>query len=66
MRWGDFVEALYRCELIEPVEPGTDTIKGFKKILSRFQKELSRDGTPPDKEDSYDTGLYLIAIEVRA
>jgi hypothetical protein len=66
MRWGDFVEALYRCELINPVELGADTREAFEKILSVFQEELRREGVSQHYQENADTGLYLIALEVRA
>lgn len=66
MRWGDFVEALYRCELIDPVEPGADTRQAFEKILSVFRGERGREGISRENPEGTDASLYLIALEVRA
>lgn len=80
MRWGDFVEALYRCELIDPVETGGTFGASAEPVLSMFQQAAaSKDEDEPaaSKDEHLETNrdefrkngqtdaLYLFALEVR-
>jgi hypothetical protein len=69
MRWGDFVEGLYRCELVQPNPPGTKLGAVARKILAVFHDSDDRDqgdpgtGAARSDGDSWDS-LHLVAIEV--
>ena len=65
-RWGDFVEGLYRCELVEPNETGANLGQVARRMLSLFRERSER---PLDRQagdaGELDDTLLLVALEVR-
>lgn len=72
MRWGDFVEALYRCRLVRINDPGARLRELATRLMAPFREPLS-DRQRPDtggsgsiEGEDEDEVLQLIALEIPA
>ncbi|AVS80760.1 hypothetical protein C8244_06965 [Paracidovorax avenae] len=70
MRWGDFVESLYRCELVEPSAPGAQLSELATRLLGAFREQPSNQSPEQrgavTEDDGETEALQLIALEVPA
>jgi hypothetical protein len=70
MRWGDFVESLYRCELVVPNAPGARLSELATRLLAAFREQKSDLGPKQrgavTEHDGESEVLQLIALEVPA